>query len=143
MDYKIPAEYELGIPYLDEQHAQLVALTDQAQTLLKDDSTIHKLEQLTEILRGIQDYTVYHFTEEEAFMETFSYSRLDAHKKLHADFIKRLEKINGKLSDISPSTQDAVLEELLGYLRNWLFEHILSADKIMAEESLSFAFEDL
>ena len=54
----ISSEYLTGIAVLDEQHKQLFRLTDQAQTLLKDQNMLYKFDELEDILKGIDRKSV-------------------------------------------------------------------------------------
>lgn len=130
----ISSEYKTGIPLLDEQHGQLFRLTDQAQTLLKDENMLYKFDNLRDILKGIRAYTLSHFADEEAFMIKASYARLSEHQALHQKFLDNLTRIDEEAASISLGTQDSILIELLDYLTEWLQQHILLIDKEMVKE---------
>lgn len=127
-------EYNTGIAVLDEQHQQLFRLTNQAQTLLKDQNMLYKFDELKEILDGIRSYTLSHFVEEETFMKNAAYDKLDEHLALHQKFLDNLTRIDEEASRVSLGTQDSILRELLDYLTEWLQRHILMIDKGMVKE---------
>lgn len=133
--YPMNSEYLTGITVLDEQHSQLFRLTDEAQTLLKDENMLYKFDDLEKIMKELRDYTFSHFIEEEAFMAKSLYAKIDEHKKLHQIFVDNLNQIEEEISRISLGTQDSILSELLACLTEWLQKHILVIDQEMVKEA--------
>ncbi len=132
--YPMNSEYSTGIAILDEQHSQLFKLTDEARTLLKDENMLYKFDDLKNIMKGIREYTLSHFTTEEGFMQEHGYARMTEHLALHQTFIGNLSHIDEEISRISLGTQDTILLKLLDYLTEWLQNHILMIDKEMVKE---------
>ena len=132
--YPMSDEYITGITVLDEQHAQLFQLSEQARTLLKDENMLYKYEDLQKILKGLRDYTLSHFVTEESYMADASYSKLDSHRQLHQRFIEKLDEVDAAVAAISLGNQDTILFELGSYLSDWLLQHILITDKQMIDE---------
>ena len=130
----ISSEYLTGIAVLDEQHKQLFRLTDQAQTLLKDQNMLYKFDELKDILKGIREYTLSHFAEEETYMKSAAYPKLEEHLALHRQFMEDLTHIDEEAARVSLGTQDSILAELMNYLTEWLQRHIMLIDKAMVEE---------
>ncbi len=128
------AEYNTGNAVFDRQHEQLFLLTNQAQTLLKDQNMLYKFDDLKKILEGIRSYTLSHFVDEEAFMKNAGYVKLEEHLALHQKFLDDLTRIDEEASRVSLGTQDSILKELLDYLTEWLHRHILLIDKEMVKE---------
>ena len=62
----------------------------------------------------------------KAYMERISYDGLEAQKMTHQAFIDKLDEID--LFSVDENQQEA-LEELIGFLLNWLVNHILKMDK--------------
>lgn len=127
------AQYITGVTLLDEQHAQLYSLTDQARSLLKDENMLYKFDELKEILNGLRTYTLSHFAAEEDFMRQASYKQLEGHLALHRSFIERLAQADEAVSRISLGNQDSLLGELLDYLNDWLLQHIQNVDVKMVK----------
>lgn len=132
--YHTIADLETGVALLDEQHKQLFNLSEQAHTLLKDENTLYKFDDLKIILKGLREYSFEHFREEEAYMDAFSYSQADTHKKLHLGFVEKLDEMYAEVERISLGNQDSILLELWDYLAKWLENHILTVDKEMVRE---------
>lgn len=128
------SEYITGITILDEQHAQLFHLADQAKALLKDENMLYKHDDLQKILKGLHDYTLSHFVTEESYMENASYAEIDAHKQFHQCFIQKMNELDTAAASLSLGNQDCVLLELVDYLTDWLRQHILNTDQQMVRE---------
>jgi len=114
-------KFLLGIPQLDEHHRQLVKLLNQAF----DDFTARApAEQVGKLLEALADYATYHFAAEENWMKANGYPRLPEHASEHERFSTRVVEM---LRDVSADKPNVSLE-LLTFLKNWLVEHILTAD---------------
>lgn len=110
----------IGLPVLDEQHGKLIALCNsliRAMTLGKGENT------LKTVFNELNDYTVYHFTDEERYMKEIGYPHLKEHQYLHAVLIKKVNDFRDRLlySKVTP-------EEALAFLNNWIVTHIAEED---------------
>lgn len=128
--YEMKDEYKIGVEHIDEQHKKLFELADKAYMLLKDEFTIDKYDKIVEILNELKEYTIFHFKSEEEYMESINYKRMFTQKIEHDKFIKTLEEIDLKHID---QNQDESLLKVLGFLNQWLTEHILKNDKLIGE----------
>ncbi|MGZ4968932.1 MAG: bacteriohemerythrin [Methylobacter sp.] len=117
----------LGIKSVDEQHKHLVDLAnqlDEAVAIGADRDTIIK------IINSLIDYTVYHFQHEEQLMSEakFNPTVYAVHEAEHKEFVAKMKTVQREVqADIN-----AISEDLMDYLVNWLCHHILSTDKRMA-----------
>lgn len=127
--YEMKDEYLLGIEFLDAEHKQLFDLTEEAYQLLKNDNMIFKDEKLETILRGIQEYMCKHFADEEQYMQSIGYGALAEHIVEHQHFREKMDAFFTSVADLSLSTQDKVILELLDYLADWLQKHICEEDR--------------
>lgn len=122
----------LGIDSVDEQHKHLIDLTnqlDEAVALGADRDTIIK------IVNSLIDYTVYHFQHEEQLMADakFNPTMYAVHESEHKEFVAKMITVQREVeADIN-----AISEDLMDYLVNWLCHHILSTDKQMALSLIS------
>ncbi|MCF7987119.1 MAG: bacteriohemerythrin [Methylovulum sp.] len=117
----------LGIASVDEQHQHLIDLTNQLDEALAIGA---EHDALIKIIKGLVDYTVYHFRHEEQLMEAaqFNPTIYAEHKAEHDEFVTNMLKTQENLQ----SDQQQLSEELIDYLVNWLCHHILNTDKKMA-----------
>ena len=82
-------EYLLGITEIDNQHKKLLSLANELYNIASGDGEKYKL-QMSIVLKKLTDYTVYHFSSEEAFMQKHGYSGTSAHKMAHDSFISEV-----------------------------------------------------
>jgi two-component system, NtrC family, sensor kinase len=116
----------LGIQSVDEQHQHLIDLAnqlDEAVAIGTDRDTLIK------IVECLIDYTVYHFRHEEQLMTAaqFNPTVYAVHEAEHNEFVAKMRTVRREVqADIN-----ALSEDLMDYLVNWLCHHILSTDKRM------------
>lgn len=128
--YNFTADYLTGIALVDEEHAHLFELANQAYALLKEDYLSDKYDQIVAIIEELKEYTKFHFKDEEEYMESIDYEAIFIQKAQHKMFIEKLEEVN---LDVVDENQDAMIEEMLTFLTNWLFNHILKLDKLIGK----------
>lgn len=119
-------KYLTGINSIDEQHKRLfeiiASLHDATEASKKG---FDRYDFIMEMLAELKDYTMTHFADEEAYMESINYAGLAAQKKAHRSFIERISKI--ELNDLDENQED-YLSNLTDYLITWLSQHILKMD---------------
>jgi hemerythrin len=118
--------YSVGIPLIDDQHKELINLTNKLFNSCIQGNESSKVIFMRTI-RGAVDYVGYHFSTEEKVMERINYPGIATHKKEHADFVKEVlheveEFKNGK--KFTPIS-------FVHYLKDWVLSHIAVSDKQM------------
>lgn len=122
--------YSIGIDTIDTQHKQLFDIMNKIYVASEEESD---LEVIMPLFDQLQDYTQYHFDEEEQFFTTLSKSNIEQHKNEHQFFINELEKIKQQSLRIG-----TISLELLYFLNDWLVNHIQVEDpKYLEQESLA------
>ncbi|MGM0533973.1 MAG: bacteriohemerythrin [Campylobacterota bacterium] len=121
------SDYETGIDAIDEQHQILVATLKEANDTLSSDYSLENLENIT---KDLLSYALYHFETEEEMMQESGYDKqrpgeYESHMKQHRDFSAKVVKIRESLK----AGQLIEQEELIGFLINWLINHINKTDK--------------
>ncbi len=125
--YELKPEYLTGITLIDDEHRQLFDYANQVYDLLQDAFIADKYDRIADVLEKLRDYTKKHFADEEAYMESIQYKQVFMQKVQHQQFIDRLDSWN--LDEIDAmENQDEVIEEMLTFLTDWLFHHILELD---------------
>ena len=124
--FAFTSKYEVGVPSIDEEHRQLFALIEETDRVIHSELLHDKYDEIVSIIDGLRDYTLFHFKNEEAYMESVGYEGLEAQKITHQAFIDKLNEID--LFDVDENQQQS-LEELIGFLLNWLVNHIMKMDK--------------
>lgn len=128
--YEMKPEYYTGIEFIDQEHAKLFDIANRAYELLVNDFIPDKYDYIIEVVNELKDYTKYHFNHEEEYMISIGYKRLLSQKVSHEDFVEKL--LEYRAEEIDERQRESLLE-LLEFLNNWLVEHILKKDKLIAE----------
>lgn len=117
-------KYSVGIPLIDEQHKELIRLTNELyKNCLSRDSGVHDF--FFSAIRKAMDYVKHHFSVEEKMLENVQYPRMAEHKKQHEDFILKIVDDVKNFSDgmkIAPNS-------FVRFLRDWILSHIAIEDK--------------
>jgi hemerythrin len=124
-------EFLVGVPEIDGQHRRLVDMISAFYAALTDKRPAK--QALGELLRGLVDYTGYHFATEERLMELSRFPSSEAHRERHADFVRRA----GDMMDRFSRGQLVLSIEATAFLREWLTEHILVSDKELGRHLVS------
>ena len=130
--YEMKDEFKTGIDFIDEQHARLSEIANEAYNLLKNDFTIDKYDKVINLVDELRDYTVFHFNAEEEYMDSINYKRRFTQKIEHDAFVKKINEVDYKTIDSDP---DKYILEMLELLNQWLTGHILHNDKLISKES--------
>lgn len=112
--------FEQGVTEFDGHHRHLVDLLNEVYRSAVDEDGP---ETMTRVTRELMEYTQYHFEAEERAMVASGYSGLVAHREEHRKFGEMTMAFWHELEaggDISV--------DLLSFLGNWLFDHILLVD---------------
>lgn len=128
--YKIKKEYFTGIEIVDKEHTRLFEIAEELYQLSHNDLVHDKYDGLVALLKELTDYTKMHFAHEEAYMESINYKKIFTQKIQHKYFIDTLESIKLEALD---ENQEAVIDNLLTFLTDWLIEHIVELDKLIGK----------
>jgi len=117
---------ETGDDRIDEQHKALIEAFNQLHAAL-DHS--RGWQEVSRTLIFLTNYTVQHFRQEEALMESAKYPDTPRHKKLHHDLVVKLSQLLKRYEEGSATLNLSTLE----FLEGWLVEHIQGEDTRVAE----------
>jgi hemerythrin len=124
--------YAIGIPLIDDQHKELVNLTNNlyAGCLAGDEAA---RGYFMETIHSVVDYVKYHFSAEERILENVRYPGLVEHKRAHEGFVKQL------FDDVKSfeGGKKFVPNVFVRFLRDWILTHIAVEDKKYAEYIMS------
>lgn len=114
-------EYSIGNKELDDQHKKIIEIIRELHSIAEkgDDK-----EAIQSILNELADYTSYHFTAEEEFMEQIGYPKLEEHKSEHAYYSDEV------FEGLTQFSERGGIEanNLLDFLNNWWKNHIMDED---------------
>jgi hemerythrin len=115
-------ELSVGVFQLDADHVILIGLINQLYDAMSEGHG----QQLTKtILATLQEYTVSHFTREEAMMKAQKYPNLEDHKRHHQKLISQLNEFMARRAVDNTSVTPP---EMAQFLQGWLINHIKKAD---------------
>ena len=109
----------VGIEAIDTQHQRLVDFLNQ----LGEAHDEKDRKKVSEVLVGLTDYTINHFSFEERLMEKSGYPLSKEHKSVHDSFVARLSA----LVERHQQGED-VTRKLRSEIQIWLYNHIKRED---------------
>ena len=119
----------IGVDLIDSQHKELFVKINELVAAINDHTCKIKI---TDVIRFLEDYIVFHFGEEEAYMQRNEYPGYLRHKAQHNYFMesflelkKELQKLEGGKKrgsyDLSVMTNQVVVD--------WILDHIAEVDR--------------
>jgi len=143
----LPGELVTGFDTIDVDHDQLYSIVNMFEATKNNKDT----NFLCSVFQFLLDYTSYHFKKEEIGFSLSAYPDGIEHEIEHRnleDAVKSYEKLIRETPD---EVDDAKLQEIGTFLRDWLFHHIKVVDMgyvatfkaapetVVAMEQFSFA----
>jgi hemerythrin len=116
------SHYQVGVPDIDSEHEVIASLLNRLADAVHS-SAIHR-DQI-ELLDKLIAATVAHFANEEQLMVKFKCPDYELHKAEH-DFLAAQV---AHFRDDFVLREETITESMLSYLKDWLRNHILVADK--------------
>jgi len=113
-----------GIPVIDSQHQRIVEYINK----LDHAHAHHSRDEVAGVLEELVDYTLSHFAFEESLMEDSGYAFVNAHKRVHQLFVKRVADYQQRFK-----IGEEIEVELMNTLRAWLINHIKNDDQDYGE----------
>lgn len=115
--------FSVGNDLLDSDHKILFNLVNQLQDAIE---TGQSRDVVGSVVNVLAEYVEHHFRHEEALMARARFPDIAAHQSQH----RRLEdEVRDVRDRWLAGDRRAIGEEVLAFIRKWLTEHILVADK--------------
>jgi hemerythrin len=114
--------YSVKVASLDRQHEKLFRIVDELHEAL---GRAQGKTVVDGSLKKLIDYTMIHFTAEEALLRNTAYPELSAHVAEHCKLRSRIEALR---EQYAKGDRD-VPGRLMTFLLDWLKTHILNEDK--------------
>jgi hemerythrin len=128
-------EFSVGAAEIDRDHQRLLALLNGLYDAVEAGAG---RDVLGEVLNGLIQYVSYHFAHEERLFVQASYPGLEKHRRLHEALTDSVKEIH---EDFIAGAAETLPEEVLEFLKAWLYKHILESDrafgKYLAASALS------
>ena len=118
-------QYAVQIRLMDDQHKRLFSMIDQFYLALQQHET---QRAMSELLSGLTDYSLYHFHAEERMMSLNNYPLYAAHKNMHEKFMMTVQEFRERFD----SGKLLIPVEVAQFIKQWLSNHILITDKLLA-----------
>ena len=121
-----PTQLNFGVASLDSEHAGQLSLLNDLKAAVRggaDDSLIYAL------LNDLVDKTNLHFLSEQLTMKLNAYQAYQSHFREHERLMLEVQNLKQSLATGAEIDKQRLIEAL----RNWLFIHIQTADRALAE----------
>lgn len=127
-EFRWSDKFLIGVDKMDDEHKVLI---EKINALIRDLNDSDK-QKVLKSFEDLKNYTVFHFNDEEKFMESESYPDFVAHKRIHENMIAQFlgyEKLlkNDQLDK----------KKFMAFLKNWLISHILGVDTQYAKHVIN------
>ncbi|MEQ8187272.1 MAG: bacteriohemerythrin [Candidatus Eremiobacterota bacterium] len=114
--------YSVSVKQLDDEHKKLVVMINELHEAMQ---VGRGKEMLSTILGRMINYVGTHFSNEEKYMEKFSYPDYEVHKQEHNDFVKKTLEFQQNFND----GKMGLSIEVMFFLKEWLLNHIKGSDQ--------------
>ncbi|MDR1359891.1 MAG: bacteriohemerythrin [Deltaproteobacteria bacterium] len=111
----------MGIELIDNQHKMLCSYINALHRAVRQ-KTLESSGR--DILDNLKKYTVSHFSTEEHYFSRSGYPDTERHKQIHRKFVDKVVSVEKQLL----AGQIQVGDDLLDFLKDWLFTHIRVTD---------------
>lgn len=122
---------EVGVAEIDIQHKHLVDLLNGLNIAMKQGDGRGILGQL---IHGLGDYIIQHFSLEERYMQETGFPKFDAHHHEHQKFVKRIIVFDQQFK----SGNVLLTVQIMHFLRDWVREHIAGFDQELGRHLRQF-----
>jgi len=117
-----------GIPLIDRQHEQYIALIDEFFELVERSHV--KQPAVDASLNKVLAYALEHFDSEEALMISSRYEGYEGHRNKHDEFRNEADRLSAmNKENIDPDDQ---LIHLTKWLLEWFYDQVLVHDRALA-----------
>lgn len=118
--------FNIGVDSIDNAHRKLFSIVSKLIHLSEDEN--NGRWACAEGIKYFKNYTIEHFTDEEAYMRSIGYSGYEIHKRLHDDMrYQTLPALEKDLIESNYSRES--IHHFLGICLGWLAAHILIEDR--------------
>jgi hemerythrin-like metal-binding protein len=117
------SDLSVGVEVLDDDHKRLIGIINQLHYGI---TVGHDRAILDAVLNELVDYIKFHFAREEGMLIKAGYEATSAHMMEHERFIGQISSVQTRILTSPIGMLDL---ELMDFLRDWLFSHIMVSDK--------------
>ncbi len=128
--FDFDAEFRLGIEAVDHEHVRLIDLLNEVHALLSEGKRGEARRVFGETLA---DYITVHFANEEKFMESIAFPKLEDHRKIHENFKRSFQALKPQIEQ----ADDEAFRKALSDAFSWIITHIGKTDRKYAAHYFS------
>lgn len=121
--------YNIDVENIDKQHRRLFSIIGKLLDLNEDESK--QQHACREGIKYLKNYTLKHFADEEAYMQSIGYSEYAMHKHLHDNMRDNTLPALERELEMQEYSIDSV-HHFLGICVGWLNGHIMVEDRAIA-----------
>jgi hemerythrin-like metal-binding protein len=119
-------DLSVGSTFIDNDHRRLIDLLNDLYNAVGEG---RGPDLVGPVLNELVQYTQEHFKREEFVMRDMRYAEFSAHKREHENLTIKVLALRKRYAD----GETKLSVELLIFLYNWLFNHIMRVDKKLAQ----------
>jgi len=121
---KWTSDLSVGVEHIDAQHKIWFEKADQ---LFQAGKSGKAKETISQIFDFLEDYTKFHFKDEEEYMEQIKYPDLDKQINAHRNFERKLANLKKEYQESGYNI--ALIINANKMIVDWLTQHISTMDK--------------
>ena len=131
MSVKMPlmewsSKYATRIPSIDRQHKVIIGFINDLHSGMEEKEVRGIVGQT---LQGLINYTRVHFAYEAMLFKVYGFDDQQEHLATHERMVEKI----GEFKERFDKGETDISDELLTFLKNWLFHHILEDDMAYSE----------
>ncbi|TDX53218.1 bacteriohemerythrin [Orenia marismortui] len=127
-------DLNIGIEKIDQQHKEIFTQSNYFLKKIKEDkdNPAELKSNIEDLFYFLTDYFVTHFNDEERLQQKYNYPRYEQHKKVHHNFIERINQIKYSFWNEDHDI-DYLKHEIKDEILVWLKDHIIKEDRLISE----------
>lgn len=114
----------VGVGQIDEQHKELF---ERMNELLESCNQGKGKDAVRHMIGFLEEYVVEHFTAEEKLQKASGYPQYEAHKAMHAEYLRNVADLRNRLDEHGPTLPFVIAVNKT--VVDWLTTHIAKVDK--------------
>lgn len=129
-------DYNIGVEVVDKAHKQLFSIVARILKNFTDGGFEKNKRTCIEAIKFLEDYTLKHFAEEEAYQLSIGYADYEKHKKIHDNMRQVVVPAMEKEVRLAGYSIESI-EHVIGICAGWLAAHILIEDQAITGKAVS------
>lgn len=114
--------FSVGVEKFDREHQKLFDMLNDFYSKLADTNSSVLMKEL---IKGLKEYTAYHFAGEEEVFKKYNYPKAKEHISAHKAFVAKVEEVQAKLD----RGEEVFTTQVTSFIKDWLVSHIKTVDQ--------------